>query len=289
MSLLSRADSLFCTFRQLFTDQKWGAWAVIMLLLSIGSGIIVALQYDYATPWYSTTAIDLLAPYGRFFRALHFYSSQLFFFFSIFHFLAIYQKAKRYQIGEWLQLTASLPVILLLLFTGYVLRGDATGNAAGRIAENLLVAIPLVGESLNSILFALGDSGLRKVYVQHIIGFDLLLLTLLWRHLHIYRVSLYRHPALLTGICAFSMLVAAPLEPEQPGAKYLAGPWFFLGLQELLRYLPPFIAGIVVPLLFICALLSCHPRQKRLRLVTGFLWGWLAGYMVLSIIAFLRK
>ncbi len=265
----------------------WGMWAVIMLLLSLFSGIIVALHYDYATPWYSTTAIELLTSYGHFFRSLHFYSSQLFFFFSIFHLVAIYKKSDRSSRGEWIRLTASLPVILLLLFTGYILRGDATGSSAGRIAENLLLSIPFCGETINSIFFALNEDGLRKVYLHHVISFDLLLLFLLWRHLHQYRVQLSHNPAIITAICACCMVIAAPLEPERAGSHYISGPWFFLGLQELLRHLPPVIAGIIAPLSFIAALFLFHPGEKR-EVISGFFWGWLISYGVLSAIAFGR-
>ncbi len=259
-----------------------------MLFLSLFSGIIVALQYDYTTPWFSTTAIELLTPYGHFFRSLHFYSSQLFFFFSTFHLIAVYEKSEQYSWRQWIRLTGSLPVILLLLFTGYILRGDATGNSAGRIAENLLLAIPVAGDTVNSLLFALTKSGLRKVYLHHVISFDLLLLLLLWRHLHHYRVQISRYPALTAAICAFSMVIAAPLEPEIASAHYISGPWFFLGLQELLRYLPPVVAGVIVPAVFVTALFLFHPGHKK-SVVTGFFWGWLAAYGGLSITAFMRS
>ncbi len=262
-------------------------WAAIMLLISLFSGIIVALHYDYTTPWYSTTSIELLVPYGRFFRSLHFYSSQLFFFFSIFHLVAIYKKCDKYSWGEWLRLTSSLPISLLLLFTGYILRGDATGNSAGRIAENLLLTIPFCGETINNTLFALGENGLRKVYLHHVISFNLLLLFLLWRHLHQYRAQFFRHPSLVAAICAYSMVVAAPLEPEVAGVHYISGPWFFLGLQELLRYLPPIIAGIITPLSFIFTLFLFRPKEKK-EVIAGFFWGWLISYGVLSAIAFWR-
>ncbi len=273
---------------QSYKTIRWGAWAVIMLLLSLVSGIIVALQYDYATPWYSSTAIELLAPYGGFFRSLHFYSSQLFFFCAISHLAAVYDKSEQYSWRQWIRLTASLPVILLLLFTGYILRGDATGSSAGRIAENLLLAIPFIGDTINRLLFSVTESGLRKVYLHHVISFDLLLLMLLWRHLQRYRVQLSRYPALTAAICGFSMVIAAPLEQETATVHYISGPWFFLGLQELLRYLPPVVAGIITPLVFIAALFLFHPRHRN-KIVTGVLWGWLAGYGALSIAAFMRS
>jgi ubiquinol-cytochrome c reductase cytochrome b subunit len=123
---------------------KWGAWALIAFYISLLSGIIVGLQYDYLNPFYSTTAIDLLSPYGRFFRSLHFFSSQFFFFFSCFHLLAIHQKTLKYSKLEWLRLVGGLPLILLLLFTGYILRGDNTGSSAGIIGENIMQAIPVL-------------------------------------------------------------------------------------------------------------------------------------------------
>ncbi len=283
MWLLSKAE-----IWQKYKRIRWGAWAVIMLLISLFSGIIVALQYDYATPWYSSIAIELLVPYGSFFRSLHFYSSQLFFFFTIFHLAAAYEKSEQYSWSQWIRLTASLPVILLLLFTGYILRGDATGSSAGRIAENLLLAIPLIGETINSLLFAVSENGLRKVYLHHVISFDLLLLLLLWQHLQHYRVQLSRYPAVTAAICGLSMVIAAPIEPEATNVHYISGPWFFLGLQELLRYLPPIVAGIITPSIFITALFLFHPGYKK-RVITGLFWGWIAAYGGLSITAFMRS
>jgi hypothetical protein len=59
-------------------------------------------------------------------------------------------------------------------------------------------------------------------------------------------------------------------------------PWYFLGLQELLHYFPPFVAGVLIPGLVVTALIvipyfninveaaglfSIH-RQRRLRIFT---------------------
>ncbi len=57
-------------------------------------------------------------------------------------------------------------------------------------------------------------------------------------------------------------------------------PWYFLGLQELLHYFPPVVAGVLVPTLVVLALivipyfninieaegLFTKDRQKRLRI-----------------------
>src|SRR5271169_4526084 len=45
--------------------------------------------------------------------------------------------------------------------------------------------------------------------------------------------------------------LANPLLTPNPAKA----PWYFLGLQELLHYFPPFVAGIVIPALVVVALI----------------------------------
>jgi ubiquinol-cytochrome c reductase cytochrome b subunit len=267
---------------------KWGAWALLSLYVSLLSGILVGLQYDYATAFYSTTAIDLLVPYGRFFRSLHFYSSQFFLFFSCIHLAAVYWKSAKFNYWEWIQLTSTLPIILFLLFTGYILRGDNTGASAGMIAESIIHEIPLLGPILNDLFFSVSDSGLRKVYVHHVITFDFLLLICAWNHLRMYRVNIGDYRPLVAAMFIFSIFVAAPLELEQPGATYIAGPWFFLGLQELLRSLHPLVAGVAVPGIFVAALFAARPGSSRRQLALAGMAVWVALYAVFSCIAWFR-
>ena len=126
--------------KQKFIAVNWGGSALISLYISVVSGIIVALQYTPSEPFYSTSAIELIVPYGSFWRAMHYYSSQVFLFLLIFHFIAVvWENSHLYERDKWVRLTLSIPVTLLLLFTGYMLRDDATGEAAGLIAENIAI------------------------------------------------------------------------------------------------------------------------------------------------------
>ena len=89
----------------------------------------------------------------------------------------------------------------------------------------------------------------------------------------------------LLAIClvVFSLFFNAPLEgiadPSHTPNPAKA-PWYFLGLQELLHYFPPVVAGVLVPTLLIISLvvipyfninieadgLFLNHRQRRLRI-----------------------
>jgi ubiquinol-cytochrome c reductase cytochrome b subunit len=267
----------------------WGGGSLISLFLSILSGIVLALQYDPAEPFYSTTTIELVAPYGSFWRALHYFSSQAFFLLLLAHLGVVLGKNEaEYRRGAWVRLCATLPCGLLLLFTGYVLRGDATGEAAGAIAEHICLSMPLIGASLNDLLFDLTDSGLRKVYAQHIIGLVVLGGIAAWPHLRRYTARWRNHLVLVLLTVLVSAAVAAPMEPNRFGLLFIAGPWFFLGLQELLRSWPPFVAGVLMPLVPMALLfgLPKSPRPRALVLLTIGLW--LILYAVLTALCLLR-
>jgi len=84
------------------------------------------------------------------------------------------------------------------------------------------------------------------------------------------------------------VLLTAPIEPNRFGLVFIAGPWFFLGLQELLRSLSPFIAGVVAPLLLL-GLLFWLPKTKPARgyaLLAILLW--LLAYVVLTFLCLER-
>jgi len=265
---------------------RWGDWSLICLYASLVSGIIVGIHYDPAEPFYSTSAIDILVPYGGYFRSLHFYSSQFFFLFAVLHYIVVFNAAEIYRAKSYTFLILTLPVALVLLFTGYVLRSDSTGFSAGMIAEHILEAIPLIGPTLNNLLFSISDHGLYRVYLHHVFSFDILFLLLAWDHLRRYKVKISNHLLFVGGVLLFSLFVAAPIDPEELGVFYISGPWFFLGLQEMLRYLPPFLAGVVFPVSFIIALVFLrkqHPWYKAL--LVGVLFS-LGGYALLSWLAF---
>lgn len=259
----------------LLRDYRWGGTALISLYLSIISGIVLALHYDFSEAFYSLTTIELIVPYGAFWRSLHYYSSQLFLLLSLVHLsMVLWKKSADMKRSAWIRLCLSLPCAILLLFTGYVLRGDATGEAAGMIAEHICVSIPLVGNALNALLFDLGASGVRKVYVHHVIGLVVLGGIAVWPHLRKYRAAMHNHLLLILVTLLLAAFLHAPIEASRFGLLFIAGPWFFLGLQELLRTLPTVVAGVLIPLIPVVLLctLPQHGRRRILFLFLVILW-----------------
>lgn len=266
---------------------RWGELCLVSLYTSVVTGVIVALQYDFSLPFYSTSAMDALVPFGDFWRSLHFYSSQFFFLLCLAHFLVILidRSYLNLTFAKWIPLVGSLPVLLLLLFTGYVLRGDATGENAGIIAENICLSVPLVGSALNTLLFSVLEDGLKRVYANHIVGLGIVWGVLCWDHVRKYRAHVKEHTLFLSFTFVLSLLLQAPMEPESLGVFHRPGPWFFLGLQEMLRYVQPFWAGIVFPLTMIFSLTLLRLVDTWQKKAIFYSCCWLFIYCGLTFVA----
>ena len=105
-------------------------------------------------------------------------------------------------------------------------------------------------------------------------------------------------------LIVWSILVAAPLEePANPAAtpNPSKAPWYFLGLQEMLVYFDPWMAGVVLPGVVVVGLISIpyidtNPKgngyytiKERPIAMWGFLFGWLALWLYLIMVGtFLR-
>lgn len=90
-------------------------------------------------------------------------------------------------------------------------------------------------------------------------------------HLIIREVILFQVVVIVLSVCA--LLFNAPLEGianpvETPNPS--KAPWYFLGLQELLHYFPPVVAGVVLPgLVVVCLVVIPY---ARINLDAGPLW-----------------
>ncbi len=273
--------------------KRGGELCIASLFLSMLTGFIVAYQYDISHPFLSSVAIDTIVPFGKFIRALHFWSSQLFFLLLIIHGIIYYSKEKDAPHWEkgiffWLILTITIFLGVYALFSGYVLRFDHTGRDAGMIAEHLLMSVPVIGPTLNSLLLSISFHGMQRVYIVHIFFSVISWLIGTWYH----PGKTMLLPAPLGALTAITVIIAvfipAPIVPRGEMLSIVKGPWFFLGIQELLRYAPLFIAGILFPL---CPIVLFWIRclNERLRHISIFgLCLWALIYLILTVICILR-
>lgn len=91
----------------------------------------------------------------------------------------------------------------------------------------------------------------------------------------------------LAAVGALSVLVDAPIQgPADPAGlatEHVKAPWIFVGIQQLLRYLPPILAGIAIPvgvLLALAAVPYAHGNRILTRVV---FWGIAAAVVILTV------
>lgn len=195
---------------------------------------------------------------------------------------------------NWVVGVILLVMTLFLSYTGYLLPWDQLALWAVTVGAQMAANSPILGNegpfrlpfinTSNDARFMLiggtviGDATLIRFYVLHCIAVPFLFTIFLCVHLWRVRkdsfsvqtgpkVDVWPHlvsreflAALLMTLVLFvwSMLVNAPLEAEAdlnvtPNPS--KAPWYFLGLQELLVYFDPWIAGVVLPTVIIIGLM----------------------------------
>src|SRR5579871_4186351 len=85
---------------------------------------------------------------------------------------------------------------------------------------------------------------------------------------------------MFTALLVISILFDAPLEELANPAKTpnpAKAPWYFLSLQELLHYAPPFIAGVFIPGLLVVTMCTLPYFKGRFSLIP-------VGMLVMSLI-----
>ena len=104
---------------------------------------------------------------------------------------------------------------------------------------------------------------------------------------------------MMVGLIVWSILIGAPLEePANPAAtpNPSKAPWYFLGLQEMLVYFDPWIAGVIFPTLIIVGMMAIpymdinkkgdgyYSFKERRVSIFIFMYGWLVLWVFLIII-----
>jgi quinol-cytochrome oxidoreductase complex cytochrome b subunit len=240
----------------------------------------------------SIQTMTTLVPYGDLIRNLHYWSAQFLVIVMSIHLLRVvltgaYAPPRRfnYLLGIGLLVT-----ILLLNFTGYVLRWDEGIRWALVVGTNLVKTIPWIGEGLYQFLIGGAEPATATVtrfYAWHVFGLTLIVGILITWHIfrlrrdggiaaparekslktqRISRFELVRSEVQVMVIVTvlllvLSLILAAPIEAPL-STNGMSGdsqaPWFFLWIQQLLKLGNPFLWGVVVPV-FVVFVLGLAP------------------------------
>jgi len=265
-----------------------GGTAVFLMLVIGVTGILEMFYYapNPQEAALSVQTIAYHVPFGWLIRNLHYWSAQALIVVSAIHFLrviftAAYGSPRRFN---YLLGLALFVLSLMLDFTGYILRWDVDIYYPLLTGTNLIKTIPLVGDFLFRIAVG-GDSletALLRFYTWHIFGLTILIVILGFWHafrvrrdggiavppptlrVHTERISrneLVRREVLAMLIVSIilillSIFFPAPIAPAMsvreavresvPESVY--APWFFLWVQQMLKWGDPLTFGVLIPL-----------------------------------------
>ncbi len=239
--------------------------AVAALITAAVTGIALALVYDPTTPLTSVALMQLANPAAAFVRNLHYWSTQALLVLSFVHVWQHVTRSgdRRMRAGPWLRVCLLAPLIGLLAWSGFVLKGDAEAQQALRIVFTAATSIPGIGAWLAAAL--VGDpEGVHLVYIHHAATFTLLLVVVVIEHGRVLWPRAIVVAGVLLPMSALA-LVASPSLHDGLSA-IVKGPWFLVGLQEAFHWSPRpgrVITLAVIPLLVLAALRWLPQRPRR--------------------------
>lgn len=195
----------------------------------------LAIPYDVQRAYDSIALLLITNLPAVVFRNLHYWSAQFFLVFTLLHTLEQIKlrTAANRGLGVWFRLVISLLAVFYVMLSGFILKADADSLQAFRILEALLVKIPLAGKYLASVLLGDGDD-FQLLYVHHIATATIFLLYIIFEHVATLLSKKSTFLILLAVLTLLSFTLHAPLHDNLN--PVLKGPWYFIGLQEVLHW-----------------------------------------------------
>ncbi|MEA3478632.1 MAG: hypothetical protein U9R60_10670, partial [Bacteroidota bacterium] len=253
------------------------------MLVCLISGVFLAIPFDVSNPYDSISYFLLTSPAAVLFRNLHYWSAQVFLIFTILHFWDHLYRSTESQVkkGVWLRLVIAIFFIFYVMLSGFILKGDADSMQARRIFDSLLSQIPLIGELLAFSLLGKSDS-FQLIYVHHIATASIFLVIIIVEHAKSIwaRVSTLIFTSLI--ILVFSYFFQAPLHDNLQ--NLVKGPWYFLGLQEILHWTSrPVLLLIALLILFFVLYWVKGMKPRKEKVSKSVMLGFFILYLGLTL------
>ncbi len=265
--------------KKLIFFDSYGMMSLSFFLIALVSGIFLAIPFDIENPYSSIGRLLIANPWASLFRNLHYWSAQFFLVLAVLHIWDYLKKSKEISLrkGVWFRLVISILFIFLLMLSGFILKADADSMQARRILESLLSSIPVFGDLISyTVLGSEGD--FQLIYVHHLATTSIFLVIIIIEHAKTIWGSLRTFIILLAFTTVLSIFFQAPLHNNLD--PVMKGPWYFLGLQEILHWLSypgislMLITGILILIYFLPSLRN-RPEQLTRNLILYSFWAYL--------------
>ena len=265
--------------------ETFGAIATASLLICVVSGIALAIPYDVNNALDSLQILLVSNPAGVFFRNIHYWSAQGFLIFILLHFWEHFFRhtEKKVKRGIWFRLLISIFFIFFVMLSGFILKGDADSMQAFRIFDSLLSEIP-GGKYISKALLG-NESDFQLLYVNHIATATIFLFIVTFEHAKTIWTRMSTFLLALLVYIVLSYFFHAPLQTH--ASSIMKGPWYFLGLQEILHWTryPQFVNWALL-IIFIVLFIVRKMKVDKGIYVKYFLLTLFAFYLALTIIGY---
>ena len=221
-------------------SSRWGTigeFATAAFVVAAVSGVVVAVPFDAADAYGSVAAIVLANPAAAFFRNVHYWAGQLCLVLTLLHVWDHLRVATEHRVGRgvWLRLALTLPLTAFIMLSGFMLRGDPEGRQALRIVTEATTLVPFAGPLLATLVFGAGER-LDVVYVQHAATATIAVWLFVIEHAR--RVWPRLSAILVVTFAAGTVSLFLSPGLHDGLDPVVKGPWYFLGLQEILHWTP---------------------------------------------------
>ena len=274
-----------------FAQFDTAGWiATAGLLLCVLSGVLLSIPYDFTTAHKSVSEILLFNPSGIFIRNFHYWSAQMFLIFILLHIYDHLKKSTETNIKSkrtWLILCIVAVTLGYEMISGFILKGDAGGIQARRIVASMLESIPFAGKMMSSAFTGTEDNW-QVVYIQHVATATIFLFIGIYEHVKTIWPRLRTFVIVFAVLFLISLLFRAPLGQADSGQ--IKGPWFFVGIQELLHLTShPGYVVILFGILFVLLYLLPGIVKRYRKIIKRFLLVGSIIYLVMIFIVLLFR
>ena len=235
------------------------------------------------TAFNSVTSINNNVDWGFMIRNIHYQASNAMVLLAVMHMFYQYF-AGRYKLRyEMLWVTGIIVGVVTIIeaYTGYDLIFNIRGQLAINIGQTLTFYSPVIGADLAKIIFGFTFDDLAlRFYAFHVFIIPIIMLAIMAVHLPRNLVLDIPTSSVITGV----IFILGGLFPVEVGVKYnplaqtqITFPeWYFTSLYSFIRAkgLPPFIAGAIIPAVFVVIFLIVpfFDRGKKIAMVDRPFW-----------------